>query len=51
MAEVKADVDRQQAEVERIDAEVDFPALLDQVRAATHKPETMTQPQPDKPSP
>ena len=33
MAEVKADVDRQRAEVERIDAEEDFPALLDQVRA------------------
>jgi len=47
MAEVKADVDRQQAEVERIDAEEDFPALLDQVRAAAHKPVTMTQPQPD----
>jgi hypothetical protein len=34
MAEVKADVDRQRAEVERIDAQEDFPALLDQVRAA-----------------
>jgi len=32
MAEVKADVDRQRAEVERIDAEEDFPALLDGVR-------------------
>jgi len=34
MADVKADVDRQRAEVERIDAQEDFPALLDQVRAA-----------------
>jgi TolB-like protein len=34
MAEVKADVDRQRAEVMRIDAEEDFPALLDKVRAA-----------------
>jgi TolB-like protein/lipopolysaccharide biosynthesis regulator YciM len=34
MAEVKADVDRQRAEVERIDAEEDFPALLDKVRAS-----------------
>lgn len=33
MAKVKADVDRQRAEVERIDAEENFPALLDQVRA------------------
>ena len=32
MAEVKADVDRQHAEVERIDAEEDFPALLEEVR-------------------
>jgi Flp pilus assembly protein TadD len=34
MAGVKADVDRQRAEVERIDAEEDFPALLDRVRAS-----------------
>jgi hypothetical protein len=34
MAEVKADVDRQRAEVEHIDAQEDFPALLDRVRAA-----------------
>jgi len=34
MAEVKADVDRQRAEVEAIDAREDFPALLDQARAA-----------------
>jgi hypothetical protein len=33
MAEVKADLDRQRAEIERIDAEEDFPALLDQVHA------------------
>jgi len=33
MAEVKADVDRQRAEVEKIDAEEDFTALLDQVEA------------------
>lgn len=32
MAEVKADVDRQRAVVERMDAEEDFPALLDTVR-------------------
>jgi hypothetical protein len=32
MAKVKADVDRQRAEVERIEAEEDFPALLDKVR-------------------
>lgn len=32
MAEVKADVDRQWKEVERMDAEEDFPALLEQVR-------------------
>jgi TolB-like protein len=32
LAEVKADVDRQRAEVMRIDAEEDFPALLDGVR-------------------
>lgn len=32
MADVKADVDRQRAEVERIDAEEDFPALLEEVR-------------------
>ncbi len=31
-AEVKADVDRQRAEVQRIDAEEDFQALLDEVR-------------------
>jgi len=34
MAEVKADVDRQRAEVERIDAEEDFVAKFDQVQAA-----------------
>jgi len=34
MAEVKADVDRQRTEVEKIDAEEDFPALLEQARAA-----------------
>jgi TolB-like protein/Tfp pilus assembly protein PilF len=34
MAEVKADVDRQRAEVEEIDSGEDFPALLDQARAA-----------------
>ena len=34
MAEVKADVDRQRAVVERMDAEEDFPALLDTVRGA-----------------
>ncbi len=33
MAEVKADVDRQRAEVERIDAEEDFVARLDAARA------------------
>jgi tetratricopeptide (TPR) repeat protein len=33
MAEVKADVDRQRAEVERIDAEEDFVAWLDAARA------------------
>ena len=33
LAEVKADVDRQRAEVMRIDAEQDFPALLDRMRA------------------
>ena len=33
MAEVKADVDRQRAEVERQDAEEDFPAKLDVARA------------------
>jgi hypothetical protein len=33
MAEVKADVDRQRSEVERIDARENFPALLDQARA------------------
>jgi len=37
MAEVKADVDRQRAAVEEIDAEENFPALLDQVRAAQQK--------------
>jgi TolB-like protein len=35
MAEVKVDVDRQRAEVERIDAEEDFPALLDKVQPET----------------
>ena len=34
MARVKQDVDRQRAEVERIDAEKNFPALLDTVREA-----------------
>jgi len=34
MARVKADVERQRAEVEAIDAREDFPALLDQVKAA-----------------
>ena len=34
MARVKADVERQRAEVEAIDAREDFPALLDQVQAA-----------------
>ena len=34
MAEVKADVDRQRAEIESIDAKEDFPALLDRVRAS-----------------
>jgi TolB-like protein/Tfp pilus assembly protein PilF len=34
MAEVKADLDRQRAEVERIDAEEDFPAKLDAALAA-----------------
>ncbi len=34
MEEVKADVDRQREEVERIDTEEDFPALLERVRAA-----------------
>jgi TolB-like protein/Flp pilus assembly protein TadD len=34
MAEVKADVDRQRAEVKRIDAEEDFAARLEQARAA-----------------
>jgi tetratricopeptide (TPR) repeat protein len=33
MEKVKADVDRQRAEVEKIDAEEDFPALLEQARA------------------
>ncbi len=32
MAKVKADVDRQGAEIARIDAEEDFPALLDRIR-------------------
>ena len=32
MAEVKADVDRQRAEVARLEADEDFPALLDKVR-------------------
>jgi hypothetical protein len=34
MAEVKADLDRQRAEVERIDAEEDFPSKLDAALAA-----------------
>ena len=34
MTEVKVDVDRQRAEVERIDARENFPALLDQAQAA-----------------
>jgi len=34
LAEVRADVDRQRAEVERIDAEENLPTLLDQARAA-----------------
>jgi TolB-like protein/tetratricopeptide (TPR) repeat protein len=34
MARAKADVDRQRAEVERIDAEEDFPAKLDRARAS-----------------
>ncbi len=34
MDRVKADVDRQRAEVERIDAEEDFPAKLDRARAS-----------------
>jgi len=34
MAKVKADVDRQRAEVEAIDAREDFPALLDRAQAA-----------------
>jgi hypothetical protein len=34
LAEVKADLDRQRAEVERIDAEEDFPAKLDRVRSS-----------------
>jgi tetratricopeptide (TPR) repeat protein len=34
MTKVKADVDRQAMEIARIDAEEDFPALLDRVRAA-----------------
>ena len=33
MSEVKVDVDRQRAEVERIEANEDIPALLDRVRA------------------
>jgi len=33
MAEVKADVGRQRAEIERIDAEENFPALLEEARA------------------
>jgi TolB-like protein/Tfp pilus assembly protein PilF len=35
MAEVKADVDRQRAEIDRLDAEEDFPALFDRVRGST----------------
>jgi hypothetical protein len=34
MSEVKADVDRQAEEVDRIDAEEDFPALLDAMIAS-----------------
>ena len=34
MAEVKADVDRQRAEVQKIDARENFPALLDEARGA-----------------
>jgi len=34
MEKVKADVDRQREEVEKVDAEEDFPALLKQARAA-----------------
>jgi tetratricopeptide (TPR) repeat protein len=37
MAEVKADVDRQRAEVERIDASEDLPAQLDQAQAARRR--------------
>ena len=37
MTEVKADVDRQRAEVQRIDAGEDFPALLDAALAARRK--------------
>jgi hypothetical protein len=33
MAEVKADVDRQRLEVEKLDAEEDLPALVDEARA------------------
>jgi hypothetical protein len=33
MSEVKADVDRQAAEIDRIDAEEDFIAILDAMRA------------------
>jgi hypothetical protein len=36
---VKADVDRQRAEVERIDAREDFMAKLDAVKAARARPE------------
>jgi TolB-like protein/cytochrome c-type biogenesis protein CcmH/NrfG len=35
MTEVKADVDRQRAEIDRLDAEEDFPALLDRVHGST----------------
>ncbi|MGD8771740.1 MAG: hypothetical protein PVI25_01650 [Gammaproteobacteria bacterium] len=39
MAGVKADVDRQRAEVERIDAEEDFAAWLEQTRADRQRPD------------
>jgi hypothetical protein len=34
MADVKAELDRQRIEVEKIDAEEDFPAKLDRVRSS-----------------
>jgi len=40
MTQVKADVDRQRAEIERLDAEEDFVARLDAVRAARAAGET-----------